>query len=64
MFLFGTGAECGEYEDPVTVIEKNVAAFMGLLNVAREQRDDSSADAADDRRVITWHDAGDEHVER
>ena len=28
---------------------------------AVEGGDDSSADAASDRRVITWHDAGDEH---
>lgn len=61
MFLFGTGAECGEYEDPITVIQKNVAAFMELLESVREQRDDSSADASDDRPIITWHDAGDEH---
>ena len=26
-----------------------------------EGGDDSSADAADDRLIITWHDAGDEH---
>lgn len=28
---------------------------------AVEGGDDSSAGPADDRRVITWHDAGDEH---
>lgn len=61
MFLFGTGAECGEHENTLAVIEKKVEAFMGLLKAARKQRDDSSADAASDRRVITWHDAGDEH---